>query len=283
VSGQDRIAARFAALEAEGRGGFVAFITAGDPDEATALSILKGLPAAGADVIELGMPFTDPVADGPAIQLASQRALANGMTLRRTLETVTAFRADEAETPLVLMGYFNPIYAYGCEAFARDAAQAGVDGVIVVDLPPEEDAELREPLAAAGIHLIRLIAPTTGEERLPVVLKDAGGFVYLVAVAGITGAKSATLADIEQALARLRRHTTLPVAVGFGIRTPEQAAEVARRADAAVVGTALVARIAEGLDAKGRAKKELAAGVLGAVEALAGAVRTARKKQAEKA
>lgn len=283
MSAGDRIAACFASLRAEGRGGLVAFVTAGDPDEKTALAILKGLPAAGADLIELGMPFTDPVADGPAIQLGSQRALASGMTLQRTLATVAAFRKGDAATPLVLMGYFNPIYSYGCDAFARDAAKAGVDGVIVVDLPPEEDAELRQPLAAAGVHLIRLVAPTTGEDRLPAVLKDAGGFVYMVAVAGITGSKSATLEAIEQALARLRRHTTLPVAVGFGIRTPAQAAEVARRADAAAVGSALVGRIAEGLDAEGRARTGLVAEVLGAVEALAGAVRAARKKQAEKA
>jgi len=245
----DRIAARFAALAIEDRAGFVAFITAGDPGYEASAAILAALPGAGADIIELGMPFSDPVADGPAIQHASQRALAGGMTLARTLEMVAEFRTHDDATPIVLMGYFNPIHSYGPERFAGDAARAGVDGLIIVDLPPEEDDDLRPFTQEAGLHLIRLVTPTTDAGRLGTVLRDAGGFVYYVSVTGITGGKSAAGAEIRRALDSVRQHTTLPVAVGFGIRTPEQAAEVARNADAVVVGSAIVDTIAASLNA----------------------------------
>lgn len=266
-----RIDARFAALKAEGRGGLVTFFTAGDPDFDTGLAILKGLPAAGADLIELGVPFSDPMADGPAIQLASQRALKAGMTARRTLDMVRAFRQTDDATPLILMGYFNPIYVYGAEAFVKDAAAAGVDGLIVVDLPPEEADELTGPLHAAGLDLIFLTAPTTDDVRLPTVLEKASGFVYYVSITGITGTASASEQAIADAVKRLRRHTALPLAVGFGIRTPEQAAEVARHADAAVVGSALVQTVADNIGKPG-----LVETVLGHVRALADGVRGAR-------
>lgn len=271
-----RLDARFARLKSEGRGGFVAYVSAGDPDPRTAAAILKGLPGAGADVIELGVPFTDPMADGPAVQASSLRALKAGMTLRRTLELVADFRKEDGDTPVVLMGYFNPIYRYGCDAFARDAAAAGVDGLIVVDLPPEEDEELRLPATAAGLSLVRLAAPTSDDKRLPRVLKDAGGFVYYVSITGITGTASPTIESVEASVARLRRFTDLPVAVGFGIKTPEQAAAIARVADAAVVGSALVQRVAANLDGEGRAKPGLVEDVLGLVRELAQGVRDAR-------
>ena len=274
-----RIAQRFASLRAEGRAGFVTFVTAGDPDSATSREIIFGLPGAGADLIELGMPFSDPMADGPAIQQSSLRALAAGADMRRTLSLVRDFRRGDGATPIILMGYFNPIYAYGVEAFVRDAAAAGVDGLIVVDLPPEEEAELIDPALKAGISLIHLTAPTTLDDRLPLVVRQADGFIYHVSITGITGTKSAADADIESAVRRIRRHTDLPVAVGFGIKTPEQAAAVARVADAAVVGSALVAKVVEGLDGQGRAGAELVKNVLAFAAELAAGVRGARARR----
>jgi tryptophan synthase alpha chain len=271
-----RLARRFAELKAAGCGGLVTYLSAGDPDPDTSLAILKGLPAAGADVIELGVPFTDPMADGPAIQASSLRALKAGMTMRRTLDIVRAFREGEDATPVVLMGYYNPIYRYGAETFARDAAAAGVDGLIVVDLPPEEDEELRLPAEAAGLNLVRLVAPTTDAARLPTVLRDAGGFVYYVSITGITGTASPKIEAVEAAVARLRGFTDLPLAVGFGIRTPEQAGEVVRAADAVVVGSALVQRVAINLDEAGAAKPGLVGDVLGFVGELARGVRAGR-------
>ncbi|WP_207461410.1 tryptophan synthase subunit alpha [Azospirillum sp. SYSU D00513] len=273
---QGRIAKRFAALKAEGRAGLVTFITAGDPEPGTSQAILNGLPEAGADLIELGMPFTDPMADGPAIQASDLRALAAGMTVRRTLELVRGFRAGDAETPIILMGYYNPVHAYGVDRFLADAVEAGVDGLIVVDLPPEEDEELCIPAMKAGVNFVRLATPTTDDRRLPTVLRNTSGFVYYVSIAGITGAASAASTDVASAVGRLKRHTDLPVAVGFGIKTPEQAAEVARVADAAVVGSAIVNRITEGLDAEGRAKPGLVGEVLSFVRTLADGVRAAR-------
>ena len=271
-----RIARRFAALKSEGRAGLVTYIMAGDPDPATSLALLRGLPEAGADLIEFGMPFSDPMADGPAIQAAGLRALKAGMTLRGTLDLVRQFRAANDATPIILMGYYNPIYRYSVAPFLADAKAAGVDGLIVVDLPPEEDEELCRPALAAGIDFIRLTAPTTDEARLPVVLDRASGFVYYVSIAGITGTKSAEAADVALAVARLRRHTDLPVAVGFGIKTPAQAEAVARVADAAVVGTALVQRLAANLDAGGHAGSALVESMLADVAALAAGVRAAR-------
>jgi tryptophan synthase alpha chain len=271
-----RIEGRFAALREEGRGGLVTYLTAGDPDPDTSIRLFTGLAGAGADLIEIGMPFSDPMADGPVIQEAGQRALKQGMSLRRTLALVRELRRADDTTPVALMGYFNPIYRYGVEAFARDAVSAGVDGVIVVDLPPEEDAELSGPARAAGIDVIRLATPTSDEERLPLIVEHAGGFIYYVAIAGITGTRSAAAADVAAAVARLRRFTRLPVAVGFGIRTPDQAAAAARAADAAVVGTALVQRLALNLEPDGRAKPGLVDAVLTDVRALAAGVRGAR-------
>ncbi|MFT5486160.1 MAG: tryptophan synthase alpha chain [Alphaproteobacteria bacterium] len=243
-----RIEARFAALRAEGRGGLVAFVTAGDPNTDLSVEILAGLPAVGADIIELGMPFTDPMADGPAIELASGRALAAGQNMIRTLAMVTAFRETDNETPIVLMGYYNPIHAYGPEKFAADAGRAGVDGLIIVDLPPEEEAEFAVPARAAGMDMIRLVAPTTTDERIATLVEKASGFVYYVSVRGITGTSSAAVSDIASNVARIRKQTDLPIAVGFGIRTPAQAADVAEVADAAVVGTAIVEHVAAALD-----------------------------------
>jgi len=272
-----RIDARFAALKAEGRAGLVSFFTAGDPDYDTSLALLKALPEAGVDVIELGVPFTDPMADGPAIQLAAQRALKAGMRVTKVLEMVRAFRRGDDATPIVLMGYYNPIYVYGPERFAADAAAAGVDALIVVDLPPEEADELTGPLHGVGLDLIFLTAPTTDAARLPVVLEKASGFVYYVSITGVTGTASASEEAVAQAVTRLRASTDLPIAVGFGIRTPEQAAAIARHADAAVVGSALVQRLAENLDESGRAKPGLVENVLGHVRALADGVRAARR------
>jgi len=268
---------RFAALREEGRAGLVTYLTAGDPDPATSHRLFAGVAAAGADLVEIGMPFSDPMADGPAIQEAGRRALESGMTLRRTLALVRELRCADDATPIVLMGYYNPIYRYGTEAFARDAVDAGVDGVIVVDLPPEEDAELTVPAGAAGLDVIRLATPTSDERRLPRIVERASGFIYYVAIAGITGTRSADSADVTAAVARLRRFTRLPVAVGFGIRTPEQAAQVARAADAAVVGSALVQRLALNLEPDGCAKPGLVDAVLGDVRALATGVREVRK------
>lgn len=240
-----RLEQRFAQVKAEGRAALVTFVTAGDPGYDTSLQILKGLPAAGADLIELGMPFTDPMADGVAIQLATLRALAAGQTLLKTLDMVRAFRETDTTTPLVLMGYYNPIHRFGVEAFVAQAREAGVDGLIIVDLPPEHDAELATPAQSAGIDFIRLTTPTTDDSRLPRVLERSSGFVYYVSVAGVTGAGSATSDQVSAAIARLRRHTSLPISVGFGIRTPEQAAAIARLADGVVVGSALVDKIAQ--------------------------------------
>lgn len=276
IQAATRIDRRFAALKQQGRGGLVTFITAGDPNHETSLKLLKGLPGAGADVIELGMPFTDPMADGPAIQAAGLRALNNGARMTRTLDMVRDFRQGDDETPLVLMGYYNPIYSYGVERFLTDAREAGVDGLIVVDLPPEEDAELCEPALKAGVNFIRLTTPTTDDARMPTVLANTSGFVYYVSVTGITGAGSASNAAIDEAVARLRRHTDLPLAVGFGITTPEQAADVARVADAAVVGSAIVRQIEANLDADGTPTAGLVPAVLDFVKALADGVRSAR-------
>lgn len=241
-----RIAERMAALKAAGEAAFIPFIMAGDPDRETALAVLRGLPAAGADIIELGMPFTDPMADGPAIQLAGQRALKSGMTLDGTLDLVRAFREDDTRTPIVLMGYYNPIYSKGVERFLGDAAAAGVDGLIVVDLPPEEDAELCLPAQAAGLDFVRLATPTTDAERAPAVLRNSSGFVYYVSITGITGAAEADAESVAPAVARLREAGGLPVCVGFGVRTPQRAGEIARVADGVVVGSAIVNMLGEG-------------------------------------
>ncbi len=271
-----RIEKRFAALRAEGRAGLVAYLIAGDPDPDTSARLFAGLPGAGADLIEMGMPFSDPMADGPAIQDAGQRALKAGMTLRGTLAMVRSLRRNDDATPIVLMGYYNPIYRYGAEVFARDAVSAGVDGVIVVDLPPEEDSELTGPARAAGLDVIRLATPTSDDGRLPVIVGRASGFIYYVAIAGITGTRSADSAEVAAAVARLRRFTDLPVAVGFGIKNPEQAAAVGRAADAAVVGSSLVQRLAANLDPDGRAKPGLVDAVLADVGALAAGLGQAR-------
>ncbi len=271
-----RIAARFASLRRAGRGALIPFLEAYDPDAETSAAMLNGLPAAGADLIEIGMPFTDPMADGPIIQAAGRRALDAGATLRRTLAMVRNFRAGDADTPVILMGYLNPILAYGTEPFARDAAASGVDGLIVVDLPPEE-ADLLLPHAKAnGLDVIRLVAPTTDDARLPKVLEGSSGFVYYVSITGITGTRSATGAELAANIPRLRRATALPIAVGFGVKTPAQAAEVVQIADAAVVASSLIATLAASLDAKGRAAGDTVARVLADVRALSSGVRGAR-------
>jgi tryptophan synthase alpha chain len=270
-----RIAETFAALRREGRGALIPFLEAFDPDPATSTELLAGMPAAGADLIEIGMPFTDPMADGPIIQAAGQRALAAGATLAGTLAMVRGFRHADATTPIVLMGYLNPISSYGEARFCADAAAAGVDGLIVVDLPSEE-ADLLLPHAAAhGLDVIRLVAPTTDDARLPKVLNGSSGFVYYVSITGITGTRSASLADLRAAIPRVRAATDLPVAIGFGVRTPAQAAEVARVADAAVVASALIETLAHSL-AEGRATERTVPAVLAQVRALADAVRHAR-------
>lgn len=272
-----RIAARFAELGDVGRAGLVTFLTAGDPDFETSCALIEGLPAAGADLIEIGMPFTDPMADGPAIQAASLRALATRARMTHTLALVRRFRTTDQATPIVLMGYYNPIYAYGNARFLEDAKDAGADGLIVVDLPPEEDAELCLPARAAGLDFIRLATPTTDDRRLPAVLENISGFIYYVSVTGITGQKAAVARSVAPEVARIKRHTRLPVAVGFGIREPEQAAEIARIADAAVVGSALVDLVARNLDATGKATSALVPAVHAKVRTLADAVRgTAR-------
>lgn len=269
-----RISDRFAALKEEGRPGLVTFITAGDPDGETSLAILKSLPGAGADVIELGVPFTDPMADGPAIQAAGLRALRAGQTLAKTIEMVRAFREEDQATPVVLMGYFNPIYVYGVERFLSDAKAAGVDGLIVVDLPPEEDEELCLPALSAGLDFIRLATPTTDDRRLPTVLKNTAGFVYYVSITGITGSATPDANAVAQAVARIKTHTPLPVAVGFGVKTPEQAKAIAAGADAVVVGSALVEVVRRTLDTEGKATANTGPGVAALVEELARAVRT---------
>ena len=268
---ETRIDSRFAALRAEGRAGLVTFLSAGDPDPATSLEIVKGLPAAGADLIELGMPFTDPMADGPSVQAAGLRALRSGATMRHTLQLVRDFRAGDDETPIVLMGYYNPIHHYGVEPFLKDAVEAGVDGLIVVDLPPEEDEELCLPALGAGLNFIRLATPTTDDKRLPAVLANTSGFVYYVSITGITGAAAVDVAPVAKAIERLRRHTDLPIGVGFGIKNAVDAAAVARVADAAVVGSSLVDRI--GAAASPQAAVD---GVLSLVRELADGVRSAR-------
>ena len=272
-----RIARRFALLREEGRAGLVTYLSAGDPDRDTSARLFAGLSAAGADLIEIGMPFSDPMADGPVIQEAGQRALKQGMNLRRTLALVRELRRADDGTPIVLMGYYNPIYRYGVETFPRDAVEAGVDGVIVVDLPPEEDAELTGPARRAGLDVIRLATPTSDERRLPRIVEGASGFVYYAAIAGITGTRSADSAEVAAAVRRLRRFTDLPIAVGFGIRTPEQATQVGRAADAAVVGTALVQRVAINLEPDNTAKLGLVDAVLADVRALSMGVRGARR------
>jgi tryptophan synthase alpha chain len=273
---KDRIDRRFAGLKAENRAGFVTYIMAGDPDAATTLSVLKGLPGAGADLIELGFPFSDPMAEGPTIQRAAQRGLKSGMTLQGTLDLVAAFRQGDADTPIILMGYLNPVLNRGFEAFAAAAATAGVDGLIIVDCPPEEADPLSDALEAEGIALIRLAAPTTDDARLPMVVRRTSGFVYYVSVAGVTGVKSADAADVAPAVARLRKASGLPVAVGFGIRTPEQAAAVARVADAAVVGSALVDEI----ESAAKVNENVTEKVLLKASELAKAVRSARLEMA---
>jgi tryptophan synthase alpha chain len=272
-----RIERRFAALKAEGRAGLVTYLTCGDPDAESFARLLSALPASGADLIEIGMPFSDPMADGPSIQAAGLRALKAGMTLARTLDIVRHFRKTDAATPIVLMGYYNPIFRYGVERFLAAAKAAGVDGLIIVDLPPEHDDELCLPALAQGLDFIRLATPTTDDRRLPAVLKHTAGFIYYVSIAGITGTKAVNAESVARAVARLRRHSRLPVAVGFGIRTPDQAAAIARIADGAVVGSALVDAVASHLDADGRARPELIDAVLGRVRALADGVRSARR------
>jgi tryptophan synthase alpha chain len=272
-----RIDARFAELKLQGRSAFITFLMAGDPDIDTSLAIVKALPKAGADVIEIGMPFTDPMADGPAIQASGLRALKAGTTLNKTLALVRDFRAGDDATPIVLMGYYNPIYIYGVEKFVADAKTAGVDGLILVDLPAEEDGELCVPALAAGLNFIRLVPPTADDKRLSVVLENTSGFVYYVSITGITGAAAADIAAVTEAVARIKRHTKLPVCVGFGIRTPEAARAVAQNADGAVVGTALVDALRGSLDAEGRATAKTVSAVADLVASLAQGVRGAKQ------
>jgi tryptophan synthase alpha chain len=272
-----RIDARFAELKREGRAAFITFLMAGDPDIDTSLAIIKALPKAGADVIEIGMPFTDPMADGPAIQAAGLRALKAGMTLKKTLALVRDFRVDDDATPIVLMGYYNPIYIYGVEKFIADAKICGVDGLILVDLPAEEDDELCVPALAAGLNFIRLATPTTDDKRLPAVLANTSGFVYYVSITGITGSAAADIAAVTEAVARIKRHTRLPVCVGFGIRTPEAARAIAENADGAVVGTALVDALRGSLDPEGRATAKTVGAVADLVASLARGVRGAKQ------
>jgi len=268
-----RIDRRFAELKTAGRAALVTFLTAGDPDPETSLALVRALPAAGADVIELGMPFTDPMADGPAIQLSSQRALKAGQTLKKTLELVRAFRGSDDTTPLVLMGYYNPIYIYGVDRFLRDAKSAGVDGLIIVDLPPEEDEELCLPALKAGLNFIRLATPTTDDKRLPAVLANTSGFVYYVSITGITGAATPDAGKVAAAVTRIKRHTKLPVAVGFGVRRAEQAAGIASGADGVVVGSALVNAIRDSLGPNGEPTGKTVVNVLDLVKGLSQALR----------
>jgi tryptophan synthase alpha chain len=272
-----RIDVRFAQLKKEGRSAFVTFLMAGDPDPETSLAIIKALPPAGADIIEIGMPFTDPMADGPSIQAAGLRALKAGTTLKKTLAMVRAFREGDNATPLVLMGYYNPIYIFGVDKFLADAKSAGVDGLIIVDLPPEEDTELCLPTLEAGLNFIRLATPTTDDKRLPAVLANTSGFVYYVSITGITGAAAADSTEVGEAVARIKRHTDLPVCVGFGIRTPEAARAIAARANGAVVGTALVDAVRGSLDGEGRATSKTVSAVADLVASLAEGVRGAKQ------
>lgn len=276
-----RIDARFAALRAEGRAGLVTFTMAGDPDYATSLAVVQALPKAGADLIELGMPFSDPMADGPAIQASGLRALKGGQTLKKTIELVRTFRKEDGTTPVILMGYYNPIYIYGVDRFLQDAKAAGIDGLIVVDLPPEEDEELCVPALRAGIAFIRLATPTTDDKRLPAVLKNTSGFVYYVSITGITGSAAPDAAKVGAAVARIKRHTDLPIAVGFGVKTGEQARALAQGADAVVVGSALVEAVRGSLDGQGRATDGTVRSVSELVSSLAAGVRAARREAAE--
>ena len=276
-----RIDRRFAALKAEGRPALVTFVTAGDPDFDTSLAIVSALPKAGADVIEIGMPFSDPMADGPAIQASGLRALKGGQTMKRTLALVRAFREQDSDTPIVLMGYYNPIYSYGNDAFLDDAKAAGVDGLIVVDLPPEADDELCVPAIERGLNFIRLATPTTDDKRLPAVLANTSGFVYYVSILGITGAAAPDAARVAAAVERIKRHTILPVAVGFGVSTAAQAEAIGRDADGVVVGSALVTAVRNSLDAEGRATKRTVSAVTDLVADLARGVGRARREAAE--
>ena len=276
-----RIERRFAALKEEYRAALVTFTMAGDPDYDTSLAIAKALPKAGADVIELGMPFTDPMADGPAIQAAGVRALKGGQRMTKTLALVREFRKNDDATPIVLMGYYNPIYIYGVDRFLVDAKAAGVDGLIVVDLPPEEDEELCLPTLKAGLNFIRLATPTTDDKRLPAVLSNTSGFVYYVSITGITGAAAPDASKVSAAVARIKRHTKLPVAVGFGVRTAEQARAIAENADGVVVGSALVDALRASLDKDGKAGADAVKAVTSLVSALADGVRSARRMAAE--
>jgi tryptophan synthase alpha chain len=268
-----RIDRRFADLKREGRAALVTFVTAGDPDYETSLQIIKGLPKAGADIIEFGMPFSDPMADGPAIQEAGLRALRNGQTLGKTLDMVRDFRKSDDETPIVLMGYYNPIYIYGVERFLKDAKIAGIDGLIVVDLPPEEDDELCLPTIKAGLNFIRLATPTTDDKRAPAVLRNTSGFVYYVSVLGITGTKAPDLKSVEQNVIRLKGHTKLPIAVGFGVKTAEQARSIAMSADGVVVGSALVSAVKNNLNSAGKPTPETVRAVHSLVSEIAQGVR----------
>ena len=277
-----RIAARFAALKAQDRAALITFLMAGDPDLETSLALVEALPSAGADIIEIGIPFTDPMADGPAIQAAGLRALKAGMTLRKTLGLVRAFRLKDADTPIVLMGYYNPIYVYGVDDFLYDAKEAGVDGLIIVDLPPEEDQELCIPARNAGLNFIRLATPTTDENRLPRVLENTSGFVYYVSLTGITGAALADYAGVSQAVKRIKQHTTLPVAVGFGVKNADNAAQIAQNADGVVVGSALIDVLQKSLDAHNQATTQTIAAVTELVTSIAQGVKTGRAKSANK-
>ena len=276
-----RMDARFAKLKEEGRPGLVTFVMSGDPDYETPLAILRRLPAAGADVVELGMPFSDPMADGPAIQAAGLRALRAGQTLRKTLAMVKTFREENTDTPIVLMGYYNPIYVYGVDTFLKDAKDAGVDGLIIVDLPPEMDEELCLPALAADINFIRLATPTTDDKRLPKVLANTSGFVYYVSMTGITGGAIASTSAVADAVNRIKRHTELPVCVGFGVKTAEQAKVIGRDADGVVVGTAIVQAVANTLDKDNRATGDTVEAVATLVGGLAAGVRAARLEAAE--
>ena len=270
----DRVALTFERLSAEGRAGLVTFITAGDPDPETSQQLMERLPDAGADIIELGMPFSDPMADGPAIQAANLRALASGTSLRNTLDMVARFRQGNEGTPVILMGYFNPIYQYGPARFVTDAVESGVDGLIMVDLPPEEDDELCDPARTAGLHWVRLVTPTSDEKRLKQVLRNTSGFIYYVSIAGITGTRSATTGAVGDAVEALRQHTSLPIAVGFGINSPDQVKQTGEIADGAVVGSAIIREVERNLDSSGSAQPQLLDRVTELVSALAEGLRS---------
>ena len=272
-----RIDRRFAQCAAEGRAALVTFVMCGDPDLDTSLAVIKALPGAGADVLEIGMPFTDPMADGPSIQAAGLRALKAGASMKNTLRVVSEFRKTDADTPVVLMGYYNPIYVYGVDKFLIDAKAAGVDGLIVVDLPPEEDAELCVPALDAGVNFIRLATPTTDDKRLPAVLRNTSGFVYYVSITGITGAAIPDYSKVASAVARIKKHTSLPVAVGFGVKNAQSAAQIAAHADGVVVGSALIDALKQSLDANGRATKDTVAAVADLVSEIAGGVKSAQR------